>query len=94
MKVPIALVTLLSISIACTAGAQPAYPTKPVEIVVAYAPGGAADVAARLIAGYASKKWGQPVNVVNMPGASGITGALHVFKAPVMPEAQIGRAHV
>ena len=61
--------------------AQPAYPTRPIEIVVAFAPGGAADTAARMTAAYASKKWGQTVNVVNMPGASGITGALQTFKA-------------
>jgi tripartite-type tricarboxylate transporter receptor subunit TctC len=63
------------------ADAQPAYPTRPVEIIVGYAPGGGADVAARLIAGHASKKLGQPVNVVNMPGASGITGALRALGA-------------
>jgi tripartite-type tricarboxylate transporter receptor subunit TctC len=61
--------------------AQPVYPTRPIEIIVGYAPGGGADVAARLIAGYASKKWGQPVNVVNMPGASGITGAMRALNA-------------
>src|SRR5207253_521196 len=60
---------------------KPAYPTRPVEIIVAYAPGGAADVAARLVAAYASKKWGQPVNAVNMPGASGITGTLRAIGA-------------
>jgi tripartite-type tricarboxylate transporter receptor subunit TctC len=57
------------------------YPTKPVEIVVGFAPGGGADVAARLIAGYAAQKWGQPVNVVNMPGASGITATRQVLGA-------------
>ncbi len=61
--------------------AQPAYPTKPVDIIVAYAPGGGADVAARLIAAHASAKWRQPVNVVNMPGASGITGTLRALNA-------------
>jgi tripartite-type tricarboxylate transporter receptor subunit TctC len=66
---------------AADAHAQAAYPTRPVEIVVGFAPGGGADVAARLIAGYASKKWGQPVSVVNMPGASGITAMLHVLRA-------------
>jgi len=63
------------------ADAQPAYPTKPVDIIVAFAPGGGADVTARLIAAYASKKWGQSVNVVNMPGASGITGTLRALGA-------------
>ncbi len=64
-----------------TAAAQPAYPTKPIEIIVAFAPGGGADVAARLIGAYAAKKWGQPVNVVNLPGASGITGTLRALNA-------------
>jgi len=67
--------------LASVADAQPAYPNRPVEIIVAWNPGGAADVAARLVAGYASKKWGQPVNVVNMPGASGITGTLRALNA-------------
>ena len=62
------------------AGAQD-YPTRPVELIVGFAPGGGADVAGRLIAAYASRKWGQPVNVVNMPGASGITGTRHVINA-------------
>ncbi len=61
--------------------AQPQYPTKPVELIVGFAPGGGADVAGRLIAAYASKKWGQTVNVVNMPGASGITATLHALNA-------------
>jgi tripartite-type tricarboxylate transporter receptor subunit TctC len=67
--------------LAAVADAQPAYPTRPIEIIVAYNPGGAADVAARLVAALAAKKWGQPVNVVNMPGASGITGALRALNA-------------
>ncbi|HEV8676742.1 MAG TPA: tripartite tricarboxylate transporter substrate binding protein [Methylomirabilota bacterium] len=61
--------------------AQAPYPSRPVELVVGFPPGGGADVAARLTAVYASKHWGQPVNVVNMPGASGITGTLHVLGA-------------
>ncbi|MBI3637318.1 MAG: tripartite tricarboxylate transporter substrate binding protein, partial [Candidatus Rokubacteria bacterium] len=81
MRLIAIVLTLGIVLIAPAAGAQPAYPTRPVDIVVAFAPGGGADVAARLIAAYASKKWGQSVNVVNMPGASGITGALHVLRA-------------
>jgi tripartite-type tricarboxylate transporter receptor subunit TctC len=75
------LIVLAAGLLAAPAAAQTAYPTRPVEIIVGYAPGGGADVAARLIAGYASRKWGQPVNVVNMPGASGITGALRALNA-------------
>ena len=72
------------LALVCTvslADAQPAYPTRPIEIIVAYSPGGGADVAARLIGAYASKKWNQPVNVVNMPGASGITGTMRALNA-------------
>lgn len=80
MRLALRVLLALVVSAAC-ADAQPAYPTRPVEILVAYAPGGGADVAARLIAGYASKKWGQPVNVVNLPGAGGITGTLRALNA-------------
>jgi tripartite-type tricarboxylate transporter receptor subunit TctC len=61
--------------------AQPPYPAQPVELIVGFAPGGGSDVAGRLIAAYASRKWGHAVNVVNRPGASGITATLHVLNA-------------
>ena len=80
MRFILSLMAVLTLGLA-VADAQPAYPTRPIEIIVGYAPGGAADVAARLVAGYASKKWAQPVNVVNMPGASGITAALRALNA-------------
>lgn len=72
----LALLALLALgSLACTAQpSTPSYPTKGIDVIVAFGPGGAADVAARLTANYLSKKWGQPINVVNLPGASGITG--------------------
>jgi tripartite-type tricarboxylate transporter receptor subunit TctC len=61
--------------------AEAAYPTRPVDLVVAFAPGGAADVTARLVAGYVSKKWGQPINVVNRAGGGGIVGTHEVLTA-------------
>ena len=46
------------------------YPARPINLIVPYAPGGGSDLSARLIAGYAAKKFGSPVNVVNVVGAS------------------------
>lgn len=74
-------VTALGGGLAAPVGAQAPYPSRPVELIVGFSPGGGADVAARLIGAYASRKWGQAVNVVNMPGASGITGTLHALRA-------------
>ncbi|MGI5836864.1 MAG: Bug family tripartite tricarboxylate transporter substrate binding protein [Chloroflexota bacterium] len=54
--------------------AESDFPTKPVEITVAFAPGGSSDQQSRLLADYLSKKWGQPVSVVNKPGGGGAVG--------------------
>jgi tripartite-type tricarboxylate transporter receptor subunit TctC len=59
-----------------------AYPAKPVQIVVAFAPGGSSDQVSRLLATYLSKKWGQPVSVVNKPGGGGVVGTAAVAQAP------------
>lgn len=57
-----------------TAYAQP-YPSKSIDIIVPYAPGGTTDFVTRLIGQKLSEAWGQPVVVVNKPGASGALGA-------------------
>jgi len=57
------------------------YPTKPIDLIVAAAPGAGTDMNARLIAGYATKRLGVPVNVVNVTGASGVTGMLQALRA-------------
>jgi tripartite-type tricarboxylate transporter receptor subunit TctC len=48
------------------------YPTKPVRVMVGWAPGGIADVAARIIAKKLTEKWNQQVIVENRSGASGM----------------------
>ena len=57
------------------------FPDKPVRLVVPYAPGGSADIAARLIADEWGKRLGQPVIVDNRAGASGNLGMDLVAKA-------------
>lgn len=57
------------------------YPSKTVEIVVPYAAGGAGDVLTRKVASYLQKQWGQPINVINRPGAGGATGTVSVLQS-------------
>jgi tripartite-type tricarboxylate transporter receptor subunit TctC len=57
------------------------FPSKPVRLVVAYAPGGATDVIARFLAAGLTAKWGQQVIVENKPGAGGMIGAELVSRA-------------
>jgi len=64
----------------CLAWAQ-AYPTRPVRIIVASAPGGANDIIARLMAPWLSERLGQFI-VENRPGGSNNIGTEAVVRAP------------
>jgi len=57
------------------------YPAKPIRIVVAFAPGGPSDFAARVISQRLPKLLGQQVVVDNRAGAGGLVGAEHVAKS-------------
>jgi tripartite-type tricarboxylate transporter receptor subunit TctC len=58
------------------------YPNKPVHIVAPFAPGGAVDILARIMAERLAPVYGQSVIVDNKPGASGHLGAQMVAKSP------------
>ncbi|MGZ5177859.1 MAG: Bug family tripartite tricarboxylate transporter substrate binding protein, partial [Burkholderiales bacterium] len=58
------------------------YPTKPIRVIVAFAPGGGTDILSRAIGQRLQDAWGQPVVVENRPGASGRIGTELVAKSP------------
>ena len=58
------------------------YPTKPVKIVVGFAPGGGSDFIARIVAQKLTQRLGQTVFVENRPGAGGNLGAEIALKSP------------
>jgi tripartite-type tricarboxylate transporter receptor subunit TctC len=104
------LAAVLALSAAGFAAAQPAWPAKPITMVVPFPPGGLADIVARPVAEAMSRELGQPVLIENKGGAGGGIGMALVSKAPadgytilmalssltVIPEADVvlGRAQM
>ena len=74
MKTFFALLSFVLGCICTTQANAQAWPAGPVTLVVSFAPGGSSDIAARVIAQYLTTRLGQPVLVVNRPGATGVIG--------------------
>jgi tripartite-type tricarboxylate transporter receptor subunit TctC len=74
-------VGLLLLVAACEAFGQ-SYPSRPVRLVVGFAPGGAADIVARTLSEPLARSLAQPIVIDNKPGAGSSIAAEHVAKSP------------
>jgi tripartite-type tricarboxylate transporter receptor subunit TctC len=79
MKKTLMLLTLAAM--VSPAGAAEQFPTRPIRVIVPYAPGGNVDISARIIAPPLGEVLGQTIVVDNRPGAGGNLGASLVAKA-------------
>jgi tripartite-type tricarboxylate transporter receptor subunit TctC len=72
------VLSLVAAVLGCTAAlaqsSAPAFPAKPVRIIVAFPPGGGTDIVARILAQKLAESWGQQAIVDNRAGASGTIG--------------------
>src|SRR5262245_55498604 len=77
------LLAATALALVCVhALAQPAFPAKPVTMVVAFATGGSTDIITRIIAKELTTQFGRPVVVDNRTGGGGIVGWSAVARAP------------
>ncbi len=72
----------LAVASAPAAAQNAPWPSKPIKLVVPYAPGGTTDVVARMVAEYLGQKLGQNIIIDNKPGKGAMVGTAIVAKAP------------
>lgn len=83
MRFAQSLKTLAAVAAALAASATfaQAYPSKPIKIIIPFAPGGTTDIVARIMAAKMTPILGQPVVVENKAGAGGSIGAAEIAKS-------------
>ena len=79
-RLPIILFVLL-LGLIASVPKGSAYPTKPVTMIVVWAPGGPTDLVSRALAEAAKPYFPQPITVVNKPGGGGAIGTAEVIQA-------------
>ena len=57
------------------------YPTRAIDIIVPFGPGGSTDMATRILADELKKMWGVPVNVINKLGGNAVPGTMEALNA-------------
>jgi len=77
-----ALALPVATSLAAPAFAQQNFPSRPIRMLVPWAPGGTSDIAMRALCEAASRRLGQPVVVENRAGAGGVLGAQFLLTTP------------
>jgi tripartite-type tricarboxylate transporter receptor subunit TctC len=73
--------TTLALGVQAPARSQDKFPSKPVTIIVGFAPGGGGDISARWMAEYLRERWKVPVVVENKPGAGATIAAAQLARA-------------
>jgi len=68
--------------LAAVAGAQSAFPHKPIHLLVAFPPGGSTTAVAQLLGEKLTQRLGQPVVIENRPGANGMIASQDLLRAP------------
>lgn len=81
LKTCLAAFAALALCLPSTASAE-AYPERPVQMMVPFAPGGGSDLVIRVIEKDFQKEFGQPLTFVYKPGASGAVGVTELKKLP------------
>lgn len=75
------IVTLIAAALLSTSAGAQSWPQKPVRFIVPFAPGGATDIAARMLGEKLTQIWGQSVVIENRAGAGGALGASEAARA-------------
>jgi tripartite-type tricarboxylate transporter receptor subunit TctC len=74
--------TLLAVAPATAQAQADAYPSRPITLLVPFAPGGSSDIVMRLVSRQVSESIKQPIIIENRPGGSGNVAALAIKNAP------------
>lgn len=78
----VALGAVLAASLPLASAQPDTYPSKPIEIIVPWGPGGGSDITGRMVSKYLESELKVPVPVANMPGASGTIGVQRLLAKP------------